>query len=111
MQKMSQLASAAAKNPQDYAKTRSAYVQQKEFSQRKNFVYDSEFECKTPLKSTGNDSVMNEKLAARLGLTEQMEKYINHDLGLIQEEQEQNQQQNKKAREKLNVDLSTQKNR
>ena len=34
------------------------------------------------------NSRKNEEIMNRLGLTEQMEKYISHDLGLIQEEQE-----------------------
>jgi len=60
----------------------------KERSHNRSFTYDNEADAQTPVKSKANDLLKDEKLATRLGLTEQMEKYINHDLGLIQEEQE-----------------------
>ena len=44
-------------------------------------------------------------------LSEKMEKYINHDLDLIQEEQEQNAIQMNKNKFQINVDLKYRKNR
>ena len=86
MQKMVQAAGVAAQRRQDYAIAQATYAQLKDKFAQSNLAFDRD--GVRPRNAADRELEQREAMAVRLGLTEQMEKYINHDLGLIQEEQE-----------------------
>jgi len=106
MQKLTQTTSLAAQHRHDYAIAQAAYTHLKDKFATSNLAFESD--GVRPRNAADLDLRRREAMALRLGLTEQMEKYINHDLGLIQEEQEQRTMHREKNKALKNVDLSTQ---